>query len=57
MKAIQAMLERHNMEGIFYSPELSRDMADRNVGMFKRVVNENGKYKGRHYTINGKIDS
>jgi hypothetical protein len=57
MKAIQAMLERHNMEGIFYSPELSRDMADRNVGIFKRVANDRGKHRGKSYTINGKIDS
>jgi hypothetical protein len=57
MKAIEAMLKKHNMDGIFYSPKLSNDPKKRSVGEFKRVVNEDGKYKGKSYTINGKIDS
>lgn len=57
IRAIEKMLKDRDIEGIFYSPQLSNDPTNRNIGEFKRIVNNEGIYKDKSYTINGKIDS
>lgn len=57
IQAIEQALSKYNINGIFYSPELNNDINYRNVKDYKRVVNTDGFYKDKSYTINGKIDT
>ena len=59
INAITEMLAtKYNMDGIFRSPQFDTSITDRTIdGDFKRIANDNGAFKGKSYTINGKIDS